>query len=219
MYSIENLDLSGYRDEKVPNTLFRQEKAAHHLTILLPGLGYTSHMPLLYYPAQIMLSLGADVLRVEYDYNRREDFVSLSGDERRRWLIADVSSACRTIFAEHPYQETTLKGKSLGTLAISHLVTNEEKFRQAKAIWLTPLLRNETLRAQIKQWGQRSLFVIGSADPHYDESLLADMQKATNGETLVIEGGDHSLEIGGDVLQSLQAMERVIRAIQSFVTS
>jgi hypothetical protein len=36
---------------------------------------------------------------------------------------------------------------------------------------------------------------------------------------LIIEGADHSLEIGGNVLKSLEAMQRVVRAIQAFVAS
>jgi hypothetical protein len=36
-------------------------------------------------------------------------------------------------------------------------------------------------------------------------------------ETLVIPGADHSLEIPGDVLASLQAVERIVAAVQVFV--
>jgi hypothetical protein len=68
------------------------------------------------------------------------------------------------------------------------------------------------------EWGKRSLIVIGTADPHFNEALLDEIKRETDSEMLIIEGADHSLEIGGDVLRSLAAMEKVIRAIQSFVT-
>jgi hypothetical protein len=61
--------------------------------------------------------------------------------------------------------------------------------------------------------------VIGTADPHYDETHLEEIQRATKGEVLVIEGGDHSLEIDGDVLKSLRAIERVMRAVGAFFSS
>ena len=102
---------------------------------------------------------------------------------------------------------------------MGHLLTVEDLFGHARAIWLTPVLRSDGLRAQIKQWGQRSLFVIGTADPHYNEVFLDEIREATGGEILVIEGANHSLEIGGDVLKSLEAMEKVVRAIRAFVTS
>ncbi len=219
MYSIKQLDIPGYHDEPVPHTFFEQEEAAQHVAILLPGMGYTSHMPLLYYPARIMLGLGADVLSVEYAYNRRDDFLALKGDEQKRWLLTDVANSCHTVLNRRSYNEITIIGKSIGTRAMGQLLTTEDQLRNATAIWLTPLLRSENLRAQIQQVRQRSLFVIGTADPQYNQTHLDEVRKATKGEMLVIEGADHSLEIEGNVLQSLQAMERVIRAIQSFVAS
>jgi hypothetical protein len=219
MYSIKYLDIIGYGDEPVPHTFFQQDEGALHIAIMLPGMGYTSQMPLLYYPGRIMLASGADVLSVEYEYNRREDFLALKGEGRTRWLITDVVNACQTVLGKRPYEEITLIGKSIGTLAMGHLLTTEAKFTKAGAIWLTPLLRNDRLRKRIQQGGQRSLFVIGTADPHYDQSHLDEVRQATKGDSLVIEGADHSLEIEGDLLQSIGAMEKVIRAIQSFLES
>ena len=217
MYSIKTLEIRGYRDEQVPHTFYEQEETPAQVALLLPGMGYTSHMPLLYYPARIMLSLGADVLGLEYDYNRREDFMALPGEERKQWLLTDATSACHTILMERSYREITLIGKSLGTRAMGHLLTTDDQVREAKAIWLTPVLRSERLCTQIMEWGRRSLIVIGTADPHFNEALLDNLKRETDSEMLIIEGADHSLEIGGDVLRSLAAMEKVIRAIQSFV--
>jgi hypothetical protein len=60
MYSIKTLRIRGYRDEPVPHTFYEQEEAPAQVALLLPGMGYTSHMPLLYYPARIMLSMCLD---------------------------------------------------------------------------------------------------------------------------------------------------------------
>jgi predicted alpha/beta-hydrolase family hydrolase len=219
MYSIKTLEIRGYGDEPVPNTFYEQEESTLEGALLLPGMGYTSHMPLLYYPARIMLSLGVDVLGLEYGYSRRKDFMGLAGEERKKWLLTDVTNACRTMFKRGSYQKITLIGKSLGTRAMGHLLATEDQLRDANAIWLTPVLRSESLCRQIKEWGRRSLIVMGTVDPHYNQALLDEIQGATDSEILIIEGADHSLEIGGNVLQSLEAMQRVVRAIQAFVTS
>jgi hypothetical protein len=219
MYSIKTLEIRGYGDEPVPNTFYEQEESTSEVALLLPGMGYTSHMPLLYYPARIMLSLGADVLGLEYDYNRRKGFMTLAGEERKKWLLTDVTKACRTLLKGGSYQRITLIGKSLGTRAMGHLLTTDDQLKEANAIWLTPVLRSESLCRQIKQWGRRSLIVIGTADPHYNQVLLDEIQGATDSKMLIIEGADHSLEIGGNVLQSLEAMQRVVRAIQAFFAS
>ena len=218
MHSNKYLDIKGYRDEPVPHTFFQQDTGTHHIAVLLPGMGYTAQMPLMYYPSNIMLDLGSDVLRLEYEYNRREDFIALKGNERKRWLITDVTNACHTVLRERSYQEITLIGKSIGTRAMGHLITTVDQFRSARVIWLTPLLGNERLRSQICEGGQQSLIVIGTNDPQYDQAHLEEVRKATGGETLVVDGADHSLEIKGNVMQSLKALEKVISAIQAFLT-
>ncbi len=99
---------------------------------------------------------------------------------------------------------------------MGHVLTTDAKLAHAKAVWLTPLLKNERLRAQIKSYGQCSLFVIGTADSHYDPTYLAEVKEATNGEAVVVEGADHSLEIKDNILQSLKALEEVIHGMQTF---
>ena len=217
MYTMETLEIEGYCNEPVPNTLFFQKNDTEHLAIVIPGIGYTSHMPLLYYPGRLLLLQGADVLRLEYDYGKRSDFLRLTGAERFDWLVGDVSASCKLISSKRPYQKITFIGKSIGTLAMAHLLTNETMFDKARAIWLTPLFRNDRLRKLILRTGQRSLFVIGTADQHYDPDYLKEAQAATKGESLVIEHANHSLEIEGDPFQSLKIMERMMRAIEKFL--
>lgn len=218
MFSFETLEICGYRDEPVPHTFFRQAEDALHLAILLPGMGYTAYMPLLYYPMRLLLAAGSDVLRVEYLYARRAEYGTLAPQEQARWLFTDVTAACRAALAQRPYQQVTLIGKSLGTLAMGYLLSSEAALGQAQAIWLTPLLWNDMLRAQIRRAKPPSLFATGTADPHYNLTYLAELQKATRGQAVVIEGANHSLEIEGDVIQSLRAMEQVMGAIQTFLS-
>ena len=217
MYSTETIDIKGYNNEPVPHTFFKQATTTDHLAIVLPGRGYTAQMPLLFYPISLMLAKGTDVLRVEYAYDQQPDFQALRADEQLRWLFADVTAAYQAGIAQRPYHQITLIGKSLGTLAMGHLLTIQTLPAQVKAIWLTPLVRFDKLRQQIKQFGGRSLFVIGTADPHYDPTFLAEVQQATGGEVVAIEEADHGLNIENKVLQSVQALETVVRAIEAFL--
>jgi pimeloyl-ACP methyl ester carboxylesterase len=217
MYTFETLDIVGYRGEALPHAFLKQSRDAHHVAVLLPGMGYTAHMPLLYYPMLELLRRRADVLRLETMYVKHPEYDRLSTAEKVRWAFTDAAAACRAALAQRVYDQVTLVGKSLGTLAMGHLITSEAALAQAQAVWLTPLLGNDILRAQIQQARPRSLFVSGTADAHYNAARLAEVQAATGAETVVIEGANHSLELEGDVIASLRALERVVRAVQAFL--
>ncbi len=217
MHSFDELDIAGYRDKPVPNTFFRQQEEARHLGILFPGLGYTSHMPLLHYPGRLLLSRGADLLRVEYAYDKEEDFQSLPPGERIRWLAADATAACSAGLNQGEYNGVTLIGKSLGTLALGHLITTYPKLKEPRCVWLTPLLRNDQLMAQIMETKHQALLVIGTRDPHYDPAKVAAVRDATGGEWIVIEGADHSMDIGEDVMASIEALGRIMAGIEKFL--
>jgi len=214
----KSLAIAGYRGEPVPNTFRRQQGETARLAILFPGMGYTCDMPLFYYAENLLTEGGADVLRVEYAYGRRPDFGQAPKSEQQRWLLADATASYRAGLAQRPYQDVTLIGKSLGTLAMGHLLTTEERSASGtRAVWLTPLLRQASLRDQVRRHGGPSLFAIGTADPHYDPALLADVQAATRGEVVVVEGADHGFDVPGDALASVHAVEQVVRALMDFV--
>lgn len=216
MYSIATLDIRGYRNEAVPNTFLGQEQATRHLAIVFPGLGYSAQMPVLYYPSRLLLARGADILRVEYNYTRPE-FKGVPEAEQQRWFADDVTAAWAAGLARRDYTRITLVGKSIGTLALGHLLSAEARARQAEYLWLTPLLRVERLRDQIRQAPHRALFVAGTADPQYDAVYMAEAQAATAGQSVVIEGADHSLEIGDDVVRSIRAQAQIVEAMERFL--
>jgi predicted alpha/beta-hydrolase family hydrolase len=217
MHSTQHLAVSGYHDEPVPHTFLRSDGPTEHLALILPGVAYTCDHPLLYYPSRLLMDRGADVLRVEYSYSERPEFKALPDAEQMRWLLADVTAVVRAGLAQRAYQRATLVGKSMGTLAMGHLLGGDTLPRDTDAVWLTPLLKSDRVRDQIKASGRRSLFVIGTADPYYDAANLAGVQAATGGEAVVVDGADHSMEIAGDVLASLDAIRRIMVALKRFL--
>ncbi len=219
MYEVATLDIAGHRDERVPNTFFRQSSETGHIAIVFPGVGYTCDMPLLYYSVLTMLDAGADVLQVEYAYNRLPDFREIPDTERGQWIAADATAARDAALREASYTKVTLIGKSIGTRAMGYLLATNLHPAVVHTVWLTPLLRNDQLRAQIRQHRPPSLFVIGTADPHYDAALLADVQEATGGDAIIVQGRNHSLEIAGDTPKSLDAIVQTIHALATFVAN
>ena len=217
MATATTLTIQGYRGEAVPNRFQRPEGAIDHLAVLLPGFGYTLDMPLFYYAEHLLLERGWDVLRVEYAYNTRPEFQTLPEPERNRWLLADTTAAWRAGLGQRTYERVVLIGKSLGTLAMGHLLTMADLPPAAGAVWLTPLLTKERLRQQISQYGGPSLFVIGTADPHFEPVVLEQMQVATTGEAVVVNNADHGMDIPGDPIASVRGVERVVEALGRFL--
>jgi hypothetical protein len=217
MHSIETLNIKGYGGQEVPNTFFHSNGETDHLVVLLPGFGYTSHMPVLYYPGIFLLSQGADVMRAEYNYARRPEFMELQIDERRKWAAEDATALFTDAFKQREYSMVTLIGKSIGTVAMGHLITSVKDIPKLRCLWLTPVLKSEQLIAQIKKVGHRAMFVIGTEDQYYNKDVLLDLVTITGGESVVIKGADHSLEVGSDVLKSLQALETIMSAVKIFL--
>ncbi|MCC7021208.1 MAG: hypothetical protein IT338_00185 [Thermomicrobiales bacterium] len=212
------LPIAGYRGAPVPNRMQRPRGAIDHLAVLLPGFGYTLDMPLFYYAENLLLERGWDVLRVEYAYNRHPEFRTLSEAEQGRWLREDTIAAYRAGAAQRAYDGIALIGKSLGTAAMGHLLTmDDQPAALRRAVWLTPLLGNDRLREQIGVFDGPSLFVIGTADPHYDRGWLQAVQEATGGESVVIEDADHGMDIPGDPVASVRALEQIVSAFERFL--
>lgn len=216
MASIKKLTISGYRNRPVPHSFLQQQQETNHLAILLPGMGYTAQMPLLYYPAQLMAAAGADIVRLEYDY-RQTDFSSLKFKEQMQWLFDDTTAAYQAAMTQQSYQQLTLIGKSLGTLSMGHLLTTQPLPPMVKAVWLTPVLKNKTLQDQILQCGQPAFIAIGTADPYYDPEFIARLQSAPGSQIVTIEDADHGLNIKNNISGSIQVLQQIMEAMKIYL--
>lgn len=212
---LRSLDVVGYQNQLVHTTFIASPNPTGHLGIILPGYRYPVEMPPLHYAGRVLLEQGADVLRVEYAYNRT-DFIKQPESEQDEWISSDVFAACEAGLSQRSYEKITLAGKSLGTIAIGHLLT-DERFQTADCIWFTPILTVEWLLSRIEQTHPRSLFVIGTEDQFYKPDLLKHLETVTNGQAVVIEGVDHSLEIPNSISGSLIALNQIVQALQKFL--
>ncbi len=211
------LNIRGFGGEAVPNRFLRPDNAIDALAVLLPGFGYTLDMPLFYYTENLLLERGWDVLRVEYAYHRLPDAEISPQAKMVERLYADTMAAWRAGLDQRHHGRVALVGKSLGTLAMGHLLTAENPPPRVSAVWLTPLLSVARLREQIAQFGGPSLFVIGTADEEYDPATLDSMVEATNGEAVVIEGAEHGMDITGDPVASVRSVEQVVTSLSRFL--
>jgi hypothetical protein len=76
----------------------------------------------------------------------------------------------------------------------------------------------EWLCSRIKETHPRSLFVIGTADRFYQPDILEGLERITNGQSVVLEGVNHALEIPGDIPKSLMVLDQIVQALQEFLS-
>lgn len=158
------------------------------------------------------------MLQVEYDYRGRADYRALDADARLRWLLADVLAAWRAALAQRRYRRFTLIGLSLGTRALPVLLATEPRLRGARTVWFSPVWREEVVVAHLHRASHPALVVIGTADPAYDEELVAALGMADGCTVLVVPDADHGgLEIPGDVARSVRALEQALHTVQRFL--
>lgn len=219
MYSLDKFLIKGYKQLEVPNTFYKHKENHKHLAVLLPGMGYTCQMPLMYYTTRLLLEQEINVFQVEYDYSHNETFTSLPFEKQKEWLLTDVRAGLNAIFDYQVYEKVTIIGKSLGTLAMGHLLPHYQQLKKADAIWLTPLFHNEKLVKEILECPQRSLFITGSADSCYVEENATRILQETESELLLIENGNHSLEIKDNIFSSIEAMSKVLTGIKQFLNN
>jgi len=215
MTKITELAITGYGGQPVPNIFFHQEEGVKTLAVLLPGLNYTCDMPLLYYSTRLLEQRGADVLQLHANYTGT-NFQMASPLERIQRLSGDALAAVESGLARQSYTRLVLVGKSIGTLAMAHLIDTPHA-GEAVTIWLTPLLGQPWLVEAATNSRGPSLFVAGTADPAFDAAALERIKESTGAEAFLVEGANHSLEIPGDPVGSIHIIGEIMQGLASFL--
>ena len=198
----------------MPNEFFRQPAGSSNLGIILPGRGYTSAMPLLYYAEQLLIERGCDVLTVDYDYRSISRTVSRQELEER--LYTDTLQSLLVAYGQHSYASVVLVGKSLGTMAMAHLL-DAQRWPIVATTWLTPILRRDDVRQGLVNMAHRAFLAIGTDAGEYDRQLLDELEHHRGVDVCTIERAEHSIDIVGDVPGSVAAVQIVTQRLQDFL--
>ncbi|MED1603152.1 alpha/beta hydrolase [Alkalihalophilus marmarensis] len=197
-------------NKAIPFFMIEQKERTNHLGIILPGAGYTTQAPLLHYTTGIFYNEGFDVLHVNYKYDRQE-LSDLSEEDFTKEVQAAIDEATKN----KEYDNYFLVAKSIGTIALSHLVNNQT-FKNAKLVWLTPLLQRDDVYYAMRKSEHRGLCIIGDQDHCFINERMETLQQNAQLNSLIVEGGNHSLELNDDPLESINVMKKVISVIHDF---
>jgi hypothetical protein len=164
--------------------------------VLLPGVRYFSQAPLLWFAREAAQARGWSVVEV--------DERAPGGQEPFAWMREQARRAVDATDAEL----VAVVGKSLGSAA-APLVSE----RGLPAVWLTPLLTRPDVVEALAVATAPALAVGSPADPSWGEGELPDNSTL---EVLELPGLDHSLQVEGDPLASLDVLCTVTERLGAF---
>jgi len=213
------LHISSPNGRQLSNLFFRADHPRNWLALMLPGLGYTADMPLLYYSKMLLLNRGVDVLQL-MPATRSEEFQALDWESRRNWLRSDMLAGLDAGLAQHNYAGIVLVGKSIGTICIALGLQTAQSRLPICVGWLTPIFREEIVMDAALSCIGPSFFLCGGADNTFQADKLDLILKSNQeAQALIINGADHSLEIEGEEDKTLQALQEGMQAFASFLDS
>jgi len=165
--------------------------------VLLPGVRYFSQAPLLWFAREAAQARGWSA--VEVDERAPGD------QEPFEWMRAQARRALEATEADL----VVVVGKSLGSAA-APLVSE----RGLPAVWLTPLLTRPDVVEALAGATAPALAIGSPDDPSWGEGELPDNSAL---EALELAGLDHSLQVDGDPLASLDVLRTVTERIGAFL--
>lgn len=201
----DRLEISG-PSGPIENTFFRQDGS--RLAVVLPGRRGGWLTAAVYYPVLGVLDAGLDVLCLD-------DWVHDDAPTPVK-LRDDVIAAVRAGRATGDYRQVVLVGKSLGTLVMAELISNDAGLADAPSIWLTPLVRDDRVASALRRLDTPALIVIGTEDEHHDPDVLSEMESRAH-RVLVLPGTHHGLAIDSDALGSAEIPRTLVRAVLDYL--
>ncbi|BDZ49248.1 hypothetical protein GCM10025867_14890 [Frondihabitans sucicola] len=159
--------------------------------LILPGAGYTTQAPLLYWISSALVAHGWRLIRADWGFRP----ASL---EQGRRLVHDSLET----FPGGDVPDLVV-AKSIGTFALPWAMTHG-----AAGIWLTPLLSESDVAEALNAADDRHVAIGGTADPAWLPSLLTDSHAILHSVT----GANHSLELPSSWDGSVREQVPVIQA-------
>ncbi|MFP7471135.1 alpha/beta hydrolase [Niallia taxi] len=194
----------------IPFRLIEQQETADNLVIILPGAGYTTQAPLLHFTTSMFYTKGFDVLHINYSFSKQE----LSYLSEKDFTI-EIQRTIDKAIENKKYKNIFVVAKSIGTIALSYLLHNK-MLKDAKTIWLTPLLqRDDVFKAMVTN-ENKGLCIIGDKDSCFIAERFGKLKNNRQLTFHLVEGGNHSLELDGLPIESVEILKGVLMEISNF---
>lgn len=210
-----NSSVIGFKGRKIPYTMHGKTDNAKDLVIFLPGSNYTVNSPIFHFLGEMIFKQCVHILEVNFPY-KDEFYDDFSQEDLYKAVVMDAKIVIDKVLESHSYENYMLIGKSIGTIAMSSEL-NRDIFKQAKGIWLTPLInRTEVLNA-ISETPNKGLCILGDKDKIYSEKVWEIVENNEHITTRLIPSANHRLEHEEDFYKSFDILKSIISDIESFL--
>ncbi|MDQ6595824.1 alpha/beta hydrolase [Bacillus salipaludis] len=217
MYQISEAQVIRNEFSIIPYTWIRSDKPNKSICIMLPGLGYTTQRPLFDYATGLFLNHQVDVLQINYQFTKNERFKELPDADQTQWMYDDVKVVVVEVLKNTNYEQFFIFGKSIGSIPMAKEWSEKGFVQNAVGIWLTPLVKIDNAYEALLNADHPSLCVIGDMDHHFNEEKVSTLKNNPLVYTFIVPDADHSLEIGGDIFASIEALKEVMKRVEDFM--
>ena len=184
---------------------------SNKLAILLPGINYSTDRPLMDYSKRLVMEMNYDVLAIDYGFQiARKCF---NKDTEINIIIHESIEVLREALKDinKKYEEILIIGKSIGTIVQIHMQKEFNKGINIRNIYLTPI--EKTFELGIN----KSLVITGTNDTWISKESISKIHNINDVKLVVIEGANHSLNINGDILKSIDVIKSVIKVEKEYI--
>lgn len=184
------------------------------LLVLFPGIGYTCDRPLLYYAKKIAQNNGFTVIALDYGSTFSGNSLKNLSEETAKIGLKACEQQIQNIPFE-AYDRIIFVSKSIGTL-MAYLA--EQKIKQScklttsiQHIYLTPI---EACFQYIKS---ADTVMIGGKDQYATHEAVYEFRRATHAQTFLFENANHSLEVNGNIQQTLDILNHAVNEMAKII--
>jgi hypothetical protein len=219
MYELIENEVIRNEYSTIPYLWIRGKKPNKRICIMLPGLGYTTKQPLFHYATNLLTDNGVDIIHINYHFVKNKQFAMLSKIEQEQWMYEDVQAVVNEVLKTTNYEQCFLLSKSIGTIPMAIEWKQRNFIHNPVGIWLTPLLKEDQVFDTLLKTDIPSICVIGDQDQHYLEERILLLENNSLISMLVIPNANHSLEVNGDILATIEAMKLIMKRINEFINN
>lgn len=183
------------------------ERATNRVALLVPGLKYSAERPLLHFAGAVFERHGWITREIKW----AEQPPERDGQDFPDWFARSrsfVQAHIGQILERETAPRIALVGKSMGAFAAGLAAD-----RSLPGIWLTPLLRDWRLQADLRRATAPFLLVGSTADPSWDSEVAHSFDQPC----YEAQDADHSMETVDDPVHSADILRHVTAAMDAFV--